>query len=91
MAHRIWVVAVSFAVAASPLSAATPGPSSARPAPTDSADARYCLRVEAVTGSHIDTVNCWTRAEWADQGVDVDEEWADEGVAVIGPRKASLK
>lgn len=86
MAHRLWVVAVSVIVTASPLAAATAAPTLARPAATDSADTRYCLRVEAVTGTRIEKVRCWTRREWTEQGVDVDEEWAREGVAVIVPR-----
>jgi hypothetical protein len=69
-------------VAASPSLAARPAPISA-PSPSDSADARYCLRVEPVTGSLLETVRCWTRAEWDEQGVDVDKEWAKEGVAII--------
>lgn len=91
MSHKLWVVALSVIVATSPSAAATAEPPAARSAPAGSPDARYCLRVEAVTGSLIETVNCWTRTEWADQGVDVDEEWAKEGVAVIGPRYTSLK
>ena len=82
MPRTTWVVALSFIVAAAPALAATPGPSSAQPSPSDRADARYCLRTEPVTGSLVETVQCWTRAEWADQGVDVDKEWAREGVAV---------
>ena len=39
--------------------------------------------VEAATGSRIETMQCWTRAEWADQGVNVDHDWAKEGVGVI--------
>ena len=82
MTHALRVVAVSFIVATLPLSAASAGPTSPGPSPTDRADARYCLRVEPHTGSLIETVQCWTRAEWADQGVDVDKAWATEGVAV---------
>jgi hypothetical protein len=33
--------------------------------------------------SLLETVLCWTRAEWAEQGVDVDKDWATEGVAII--------
>lgn len=83
MTHKLWVVAFSFIVATSPSSAANPGSTFAGPAPTDSADARYCLRVAPATGSLVETVRCWTRAEWVEQGVDVDKEWAKEGVAVI--------
>ena len=46
--------------------------------------------IEAVTGTRLETVRCWTRAEWAEQGVNVDEEWAREGVRVIEPGRASL-
>jgi hypothetical protein len=52
-------------------------------APAAGPDARYCLRVEPVTGTLIERVRCWTRGQWAEQGVDVDKEWAKEGVTVI--------
>ena len=81
MAHKLWVVAASLIVAAAPLSAT--GPASPGPSPSDTADTRYCLRVAPVTGSLVETVRCWTRAQWADQDVDVDKEWAKEGVAII--------
>ena len=42
------------------------------------------MHIEAITGSRVELVECWTRAEWADQGVDVDKDWAKEGVRVIG-------
>jgi uncharacterized protein YjhX (UPF0386 family) len=42
------------------------------------------MRIEAVTGSRIEEVRCWTRAEWAENGVDVDKDWAEEGVRVLG-------
>jgi hypothetical protein len=41
------------------------------------------MRIEAITGSRLEEVKCWTRAEWAEQGVDVDHDWAAEGVRVI--------
>ena len=76
------VIALSLCVAAAPAFAASlqtaPGPS-----PSDSATARYCLRVAPATGSLAETVQCWTRAQWVEQGVDVDKEWGREGVAVI--------
>ena len=52
-------------------------------APDAPADARYCLRVEPITGSRIETVQCRTREEWSEQGVDLDQEWRREGVRVI--------
>ena len=81
MAHKILAAALSMIAATSPLLAANLQPASTA-APSASADARYCLRVEPVTGSLVETIQCWTRVEWADQGVDVDKEWAKEGVEV---------
>ena len=52
-------------------------------APEGNAATRYCLRVEPQTGSRIESVECWTRVEWAEGGVDVDKDWAKEGVKVI--------
>jgi hypothetical protein len=34
---------------------------------------KYCVQVEPSTGSRIITIECWTRAEWAAQGVNIDE------------------
>jgi len=56
----------------------------AMPAPPGTPTTRYCMRIEAVTGTRLETVKCWTRDEWAEQGVDVDKDWPREGVAVIG-------
>jgi hypothetical protein len=52
-------------------------------APPGTPYARYCLRVDPLIGSHIETIQCKTRDEWADLGVDVDQEWAENGVKVI--------
>jgi uncharacterized protein YjhX (UPF0386 family) len=41
------------------------------------------MRVEAQTGSRIESIECWTRDEWAQGGVDVDHDWAKEGVRVL--------
>lgn len=64
------------------LAAATPV-SATNVAPPGTPATRYCLRVGPLTGSNVETVQCWTRAEWTEQGVDVDIEWAKEGVGVI--------
>ena len=78
------------AIVAAPLSAAAYQPDSGpiedsgpatSVAPPGDASTRYCLRVE-VTGNIVDPVHCWTRDQWADQGVDVDKEWAEEGVGI---------
>ena len=55
----------------------------AMPAPPGTPTTRYCMRIEAVTGTRLETVKCWTRDEWAEQGVDVDKDWPKEGVRVL--------
>ena len=84
MALKILAVALGMIVAASPVLASKPKPAPGTPAPAASENALYCMRVEPFTGSRIETVRCWTRQEWADQGVDVDKDWAKEGVRIIG-------
>ena len=54
----------------------------AEPAPAGTADTRYCMRID-LTGNVVAPVRCWTRDQWADQGVDVDKEWAKEGIRTI--------
>lgn len=51
-------------------------------APQAPPTARYCLRVDPVTGSRIETIQCETRADWAAMDVDLDAEWAKWGVRV---------
>ena len=87
MAHKEWVVAFGAIVATSPASTAKPEPTPTTIAPTESADAKFCLRVEPVTGTRLEFVQCWTRQEWAEQDVDVDKEWAEEGVSIIKARE----
>ena len=86
MTRTALVIVFSLVITASPLSAASQQPVPAMSAPAEGPDAKYCLRVEPFTGSRIEATQCWTRAEWTDQGVDVDQEWAKEGVAVINNR-----
>ncbi|HEV2595287.1 MAG TPA: hypothetical protein VGU01_08835 [Sphingomicrobium sp.] len=61
---------------------ADPPPTTA--APSGTTETRYCLHVGPVTGNLAETIECWTRAEWAEQGVDIDKEWSKEGVRTIG-------
>ena len=82
MAHKILASALSIIVVASPLSAAS-GDSMAG-APPGGPQTRYCMHIEAITGSRLEKLVCWTREEWAEQGVDVDHDWAKEGVHTIG-------
>jgi hypothetical protein len=80
MAHANSIAAaLVLAAAAAPLAAA-PG----ERAPAGNADTRYCMKVEAVTGTRLERTECWTREQWAEQGVDVDREWPKEGVRTIG-------
>jgi hypothetical protein len=84
MATRKLLLVLSVIAAASPLSAATEGRTRTTTAPAGTPETRYCMWIEAVTGTLIEQVKCWTREEWARQGVDVDREWAKEGVRTIG-------
>jgi hypothetical protein len=83
MAYGRFVVALSMIAIAAPASAANYQPAPAAGAPEGSATTRYCLRVDPITGSRIETIQCRTRDEWAQLEVDVDQEWADNGVRVI--------
>jgi hypothetical protein len=77
MAQKCLILACVITAAATPAAAAQ--------APAASENALYCMRVEAFTGSRIEQIRCWTRAEWAWQGVDLDKDWPKEGVRVIEP------
>jgi len=67
------------------MAAMPPSPASTEPsvAPAGSPTTRYCLRVDPLTGSRIETIECRTRDDWAALEVDVDREWAENGVRVI--------
>jgi hypothetical protein len=84
MAHKELVMALSMIVAASPVSATSQDPVLMPAPPPGTPDTKYCMRIEAITGSRIEEIKCWTREEWAEQGVDVDKDWAKEGVRTIG-------
>ena len=81
MAHRELLAALGMIIVASAASAAN-GPTS--PAPAGTPQTKYCLHVAPVTGSLAQTIQCWTREEWADEGVDVDQAWAKDGVGLVG-------
>ena len=53
------------------------------PAPAGGPETKYCLRVDPLPGSLIETVECKTREQWANLEIDVDAEWALNGVRVI--------
>ena len=68
------LIALGLIAAAVPLAAQ---------APSGTADTRYCMKIET-TGNVVQRVKCWTREQWAEQGVDVDKDWPREGVRVLG-------
>jgi len=84
MAYKELFVALSMIVTASPLSASQSDQPPATPAPAGTPETKYCLRVDPLPGQLAQTVQCWTRAEWADQDVDVDKVWATDGVRTVG-------
>jgi hypothetical protein len=83
MSYRKLAVAFSLVATVSPVLAHPPERDNMTGAPAAGPAARYCLRVEPVTGTLTERIRCWTRQQWDDQGVDVDKEWAREGVRVI--------
>jgi hypothetical protein len=84
MAYRILAAAVGLAVAFSPASATQTMPMDEGTAPPAGPGALYCMRIAPITGSKVEQIKCWTREQWAEQGVDVDHDWAKEGIRVIG-------
>lgn len=83
MALKELALALSMIVA-TPAVASVQDVGPAMGAPAGTPETRYCMRIEAITGSRLEELKCWTRAEWAEQGVDVDKEWAKEGVRTVG-------
>ena len=77
-------LSVALLVAGSPLFAASLQQPQPRIAPPGNPNTLYCMHVDPITGSNVQTIQCWTREEWAEQDVDVDKEWAKNGVKVIG-------
>jgi hypothetical protein len=82
MAYKGLLIAFGMIVAASP-AIASREPVPTAPAPPGTATTRYCLRVDPIIGSRIETIQCRTRDDWASLEVDVDQEWAENGVRVI--------
>ena len=91
MANKVWAIALGMIFAASPLSATTPEPTPRTLPATEAPGTEYCLRVGPYTGTRLESVQCWTRQEWAEhcvfedlvlQCVDVDKEWAENGVRI---------
>jgi hypothetical protein len=83
MAYKHKLFFLSVVALASPLYASQLQPPQQPGAPAAPPEARYCLRVDPVTGSKIETIRCETRETWAQLEVDVDVEWAANGVRVV--------
>jgi hypothetical protein len=73
------LVALSLIAAAPQTPANAPSPG----APPGTLETRYCLRVDPLVGSRVETIQCKTRDEWAALEIDVDQEWAENGVRII--------
>ena len=76
-------VGLGVLVAAMAISAGQARPAPEPLNPAESADTRYCMKVGPLTGSLVETTRCWTRQQWAEQGVDLDKEWPKEGVGIL--------
>jgi len=92
MAREQLILALGTILVASPL-AAQPDTqpivlAATGTAPAGGPDTRYCMHVDPITGNLVQKTECWTRDQWADQGVDVDKEWAKNGVKVEPPAMA---
>ncbi|MEO7241079.1 MAG: hypothetical protein ABIW16_06730 [Sphingomicrobium sp.] len=90
MARKEFIVALSMIVATSPVSAAPSEPTEEAGAPEAGSDARYCLRIEPITGTRIEAIRCETREGWVRLEINVDEEWAKEGVRVIPSSRSDI-
>lgn len=62
-----------FASAAAPASTASTAKNPPAKAASSDQDVKYCVESEPFTGSIISKTECKTRAEWAKEGVDVDQ------------------
>ena len=73
MAYIAVGVAVSM-ILASATAAAAPAPAGGKnPKANTDQTLKYCVESEPFTGSKVVKTECKTRAEWAKEGVDVDQ------------------
>ena len=66
---KIATIVILSLILAAPAAAAEPASNMT----TARDQTKYCIEVEAMTGSRISKMECRTKAEWAQLGVDVDE------------------
>lgn len=79
MALNELILALSLVATTQPTSS-NPPPSAA---PPGTPETRYCLKVDPLIGSRVETIQCKTRDEWAALQIDVDQEWAENGVRTV--------
>ena len=66
---KIATIVILSLILAAPAAAAEPASNRT----TALGQTKYCIEVEAMTGSRISKMECRTKAEWAQLSVDVDE------------------
>jgi hypothetical protein len=75
MAYATVLLALAIALSPGPATVAktgtaeTAGDVAASPKPQET---KYCIQVQAFTGSRIGKTECKTRAQWSKEGVDLD-------------------
>ena len=76
MSRTLVIAALTALVATSPAAAADRQSAPAkedRVATEKGKQTKYCLAYEKTTGSRVERTECRTKAEWADQGVNLDD------------------
>ena len=81
MALKALIVALGAITSTAAMASVQPADTSV---PAGSESTRYCMQVDPATGSRMETIQCYTRAEWAQLDVDLDKEWAENGVKTLG-------
>jgi hypothetical protein len=72
MSNILTTLAISLAIAANTTPQAQPA-KAPETAAAKKSDVKYCLTIEAGTGSRLAQKECRTRTEWAKLGVNIDK------------------
>ena len=73
MAYTQAIIAMTLALSSAPAGGQSGSSATGtKPAAQDQA-VKYCIETEPFTGSKLIKTECHTRAEWANQGVDIDQ------------------
>jgi hypothetical protein len=73
MAYTQAVVAISMILASATAAGQATSASKPAKAANENQAVKYCVETEPFTGSKIAKTECKTKAEWAAEGVDVDQ------------------